>query len=70
MGVLCIKLRNSTERPETIALGTNKLVGTNPDNLSPYIDRLFAAEWKKGSIPPLWDGKAAERIVDHIQELV
>ena len=70
MGVPCMTLRDSTERPETIALGTNELVGTNPDNLSSYLDRLFAGEWKKGSIPPLWDGKAAERIIKHIQIVI
>lgn len=64
MGVPCITLRDNTERPETCTIGTNELIGTNPDHIKPALDRLFAGEWKKGGIPPLWDGHAAERIVD------
>jgi len=63
-------LRDSTERPETIALGTNELVGTDPAKLRPYMDRLFAGKWKKGAVPPLWDGRAAERIVKHMELLL
>ena len=63
MGVPCITLRDNTERPETITIGTNELIGTNPSALKPALDKLFAGEWKKGSIPYLWDGKTAERIV-------
>lgn len=66
MGIPCLTLRDNTERPETIEQGTNVLVGTNPDNIKPALDKLFAGEWKKGSIPPYWDGKSAERIVEHI----
>lgn len=63
MGVPCITLRDNTERPETCTVGTNELIGTNPDAIKPALDVLFAGEWKKGGIPELWDGKAAERIV-------
>lgn len=63
MGVPCMTLRNSTERPETVSIGTNELLGINPTALKPALDRLFADQWKRGSIPPLWDGKTAERIV-------
>ncbi len=63
MGVPCITLRNNTERPETITIGTNELIGTNPSGIAPVFEKLFAGEWKKGNIPPLWDGHAAERIV-------
>ncbi|MFH1976757.1 MAG: UDP-N-acetylglucosamine 2-epimerase (non-hydrolyzing) [Pseudomonadota bacterium] len=66
LDVPCMTLRDSTERPETITMGSNELVGTNPDNLAPYLERLFAGEWKRSTIPPLWDGKAAERIVEKI----
>ncbi|WP_435415568.1 non-hydrolyzing UDP-N-acetylglucosamine 2-epimerase [Polaribacter aestuariivivens] len=69
MGVPCLTLRDNTERPETITLGTNKLVGTNPDNIKPALEELFSGNWKKGSIPNLWDGKTAERIVEKILEL-
>lgn len=64
MGVPCITLRDNTERPETCTIGTNELIGTNPDNIKLALDQLFAGQWKKGGIPPLWDGHAAERIVD------
>jgi len=69
MGVPCITLRDNTERPETCTIGTNELIGTNPDNIKPALDKLFAGQWKKGGIPPLWDGHAAERIVDVLLRL-
>ncbi len=69
MGIPCLTLRDNTERPETIDLGTNELIGTNPDSVAPAMRKLFAGEWKKGGIPPLWDGKTAERIVKHLVEL-
>jgi UDP-N-acetylglucosamine 2-epimerase (non-hydrolysing) len=59
-------LRNSTERPETVTVGTNELLGTNPDAIAPAMKKLLAVEWKKGGIPTLWDGHTAERIVDII----
>ena len=64
MGVPCITLRDNTERPETCTFGTNELIGTNPDAIKPVMDKLFAGQWKKGSIPELWDGHAAERIIE------
>jgi UDP-N-acetylglucosamine 2-epimerase (non-hydrolysing) len=66
MGVPCMTLRDNTERPETISMGTNELLGTRPEALKPAFDKLFKGEWKKGSIPELWDGKTAERIVEHL----
>ncbi|TYB79055.1 non-hydrolyzing UDP-N-acetylglucosamine 2-epimerase [Bizionia myxarmorum] len=63
MNVPCLTLRDNTERPETISLGTNELVGTNPENIKPYLQRLFAGDWKTGSSIPMWDGKTAQRIV-------
>lgn len=64
MGVPCITLRDNTERPETCTIGTNELIGTNPKFIRPALQMLYADEWKKGGIPPLWDGHTAERIVD------
>ncbi|WP_343539402.1 non-hydrolyzing UDP-N-acetylglucosamine 2-epimerase [Sphingobacterium thalpophilum] len=69
MQVPCMTLRNNTERPETITLGTNELLGTNPAAIPPALERLFAGEWKNGSQIPLWDGKTAERIVEHLLQL-
>ena len=70
MGVPCLTLRNNTERPETIEKGTNELIGTDPAGLPPALDVLFEGRWKKGSVPPLWDGKAAERIVAALENLL
>ncbi|NCI49104.1 UDP-N-acetylglucosamine 2-epimerase (non-hydrolyzing) [Sediminibacterium roseum] len=63
MHVPCITLRNNTERPETIEVGTNELIGTDPQNLYPAFQKLVSGNWKKGSIPDLWDGKTSGRIV-------
>ena len=69
MGVPCITLRDNTERPETCTVGTNELIGTNPAAVKPALDKLYAGEWKKGEIPELWDGHAAERIVEILANL-
>ena len=69
MGIPCLTLRDNTERPETVTIGTNMLVGTNPKNISPVMEILFSGRWKKGSIPELWDGKTAPRIVNHLLKL-
>ena len=66
MGVPCITLRDNTERPETVTIGTNELIGTNPSAIAPYLDILFSDKWKKGGIPELWDGKTSQRIVEII----
>lgn len=64
MGIPCITLRNNTERPETCIIGTNELIGTTPGVIKPILDKLFSGNWKKGSIPELWDGKTSDRIID------
>jgi len=69
LGVPCMTLRNSTERPETVDIGSNVLVGVNPDNLYPYLQKVLQNNWKKGSIPALWDGKTSERIISKLIEL-
>lgn len=69
MNIPCMTLRDNTERPETILLGTNELLGTNPEALNPAFKRLFEDKWKKAKEIPLWDGKAAERIVSSLKSL-
>lgn len=69
MGVPCMTLRDNTERPETVTVGTNELIGTNPSAIKPALDKLFAGEWKKGTIPELWDGYTSNRIIKVIYNL-
>ena len=70
MGVPCLTLRDTTERPETVTIGTNCLVGTDPSELGPVLDRLFDGNWQEGSIPEKWDGRAAERIVSALEVIL
>lgn len=66
LDIPCLTLRDSTERPETVSIGTNELVGTNPANIIPYMKKLESDNWKKGRIPDLWDGNTSERIVESL----
>ncbi len=70
LGIPCITLRDTTERPETVTVGTNELVGTAPGAVKPALDRLFAGQWKKGGVPELWDGQAGERIVAVLENIL
>jgi len=69
MNIPCMTLRDNTERPETVDIGTNELLGVNPKSIGPAMKNLFSGTWKKGQIPYLWDGKTAERIVQHLLSL-
>ena len=69
MKVPCMTLRDNTERPETITIGTNELVGTDPKNVAPYMKKLHAGEWKAGETPHLWDGNTAKRMVKDLLKM-
>jgi UDP-N-acetylglucosamine 2-epimerase (non-hydrolysing) len=69
MNIPCITMRNNTERPETVTLGTNELIGTEPSNLKEPLERLLKGEWKTYKGIPLWDGKSSQRIVEKIIEI-
>lgn len=69
LGVPCLTLRENTERPETVALGSNELLGLDTTVIGKAFDKLNRHEWKKGKIPALWDGKTATRIVDVLLSL-
>lgn len=66
LGVPCMTLRNTTERPETVTIGTNEMVGTAEEKIVEALHKMTTGLWKKGEKPELWDGKAGERIVEII----
>jgi UDP-N-acetylglucosamine 2-epimerase (non-hydrolysing) len=66
LGVPCLTLRTSTERPITVAQGTNTLVGRDPEAIRRGVDAILAGGGKRGRVPELWDGHAAERIAAHL----
>ena len=59
----CITLRDNTERPVTTEIGSNQIVGTDPKRILNAYRNVTSGEWREPQIPPLWDGKAAQRIV-------
>ena len=69
LGVPCITVRENTERPVTVEIGTNVLVGQDMRRLREELGRVLNGEGKRGEIPPLWDGKASERIAQVIAGL-
>jgi UDP-N-acetylglucosamine 2-epimerase (non-hydrolysing) len=65
LGIPCLTFRDSTERPVTVTMGTNQLLADlDPQKTYQALEKILAGEVKKGSIPPLWDGHAAERIAE------
>ena len=64
----CITIRNSTERPETVSIGTNVLVGKNYKMLSALQKKMITNDWKSSGLPDLWDGLASQRIVSHLAD--
>lgn len=63
LGIPCLTMRETTERPVTAEIGTNEIVGTDTEKITRLAKKIIAGDWKKGQVPELWDGKAAERIV-------
>jgi UDP-N-acetylglucosamine 2-epimerase (non-hydrolysing) len=63
LGKPCLTVRENTERPITVQIGTNEIVGSDMEKLTRYARNILAGDWKKGEIPKYWDGKTAERIV-------
>lgn len=66
LGIPCLTLRENTERPVTVTTGTNILVGADMDSLKEHAYMILNGNPKRGAIPPLWDGKAGERIAHAI----
>lgn len=66
LGVPCLTVRENTERPVTITTGTNVLVGRSVDRIRSEVENVLAGRARQGSVPPLWDGHAAERIAEVI----
>lgn len=64
LGVPCLTLRENTERPITVEQGTNVVVGTSPERIVAEAKKILSGRGKSGKRPHLWDGRAAERIVD------
>ena len=69
MNIPCLTLRDNTERPETVDIGTNELLGVHPKAIGPAMKKLFNNNWKTGSAPHLWDGKTSERIIEYLIKL-
>jgi UDP-N-acetylglucosamine 2-epimerase (non-hydrolysing) len=68
--VPCITLRNTTERPITVEIGTNELIIPKEELIRDAIERVLSGRFKSGKIPELWDGKASIRTRDIIFNLL
>ena len=67
-GVPCITLNSYTEHQETVSVGSNVLVGEDPQRLAEEVSRMVKGEWKKCALPDRWDGRTAERIVQILMQ--
>jgi len=66
LGVPCLTMRENTERPITIEQGTNTMVGSDRDAILQGVAEILAGRGKRGRVPELWDGRAAQRIADDL----
>lgn len=69
LGIPCLTVRYNTERPITVELGTNVLVGQEMTRLKSEAERVLAGDAKRGRVPPLWDGRSGERVAEIIARL-
>lgn len=67
LGIPCLTLRWNTERPITVTTGTNQLVGTDREQILKSVGEILDNRWKQGKCPPLWDGRASQRIVNVVE---
>jgi UDP-N-acetylglucosamine 2-epimerase (non-hydrolysing) len=70
LNIPCITLRDNTERPETVELGTNVLIGNNMKMLEESLNLIFEKKWKDSKIPMYWDGEASLRIMTHLENIL
>jgi UDP-N-acetylglucosamine 2-epimerase (non-hydrolysing) len=64
-----VTLRENTERPITVEQGTNTIVGSDAGKIMRCVDDILATGGKSGRVPPLWDGRAAERIAQVLRDM-
>lgn len=69
LGIPCMTLRENTERPVTVTLGTNEIVGNQKHSIINAARRILNGQWKNGTTPPLWDGQTAARIVEVFKDV-
>lgn len=69
LGVPCLTIREHTERPETIKIGTNRLIGTDRERIINETERILGGDKPRGRVPELWDGKTGERVVRVLEEV-
>ena len=70
LGIPCLTLRENTERPITVEMGTNTVVGTNTDKITQAATKALDTQPNKETtrVPPLWDGHTADRILDELRD--
>jgi UDP-N-acetylglucosamine 2-epimerase (non-hydrolysing) len=70
LGIQCLTVRDNTERPVTVSTGTNQLIGTDLRKVEQAAEQVLSGNKKQGGIPELWDGGAAERIIEIIESSI
>ena len=68
LNVPCITLRETTEHPITVEVGSNQIVGTDPARILEAYANVVSGNWREPQVPEMWDGKAAERIAEILTE--